>query len=946
MKDITYICYPKKKYKETFESNLQTNLYGSTNYSGTAFNYGVGKYDLRGKGGGDNPAGIVDTNGNIGNDSLQSVKIPSGLKIILIRNDINDTVGGGNQMTITLINDTPDLSKLYYENDTSKGQWNNTVSSFIVALHTPNSVLLYPKIGYTGWGYSYTPGNYDINANTLRSSNDNLGGIGNKSLNSIQIPSGMMVVLYQNGGFTGFNIALTGNIIDLSKVIDPINTGFNWANNMSSFIYSTVPPLPSRPSSLMFSNVTLNQFTVKWSGGANAQYYTYVIAGARAIPANDNGISANTATFTGLIPGSSITITINATNISGTSSETGNIILPPNPPTAISNSSIKFTNISSTGFTISWLGGIGASTSYTYFLDGKQYQPSTDNGASGTAIFNGLKGGSTIPVMITASNTSGNSSGNATVVLKPSQLSNPTFPSVTSSSFTVTWSGGDGATSYNYKLDNLSPSAATFTNNGVLGKSATFNSLTAGKSYSFSIEAVNSSGSSGPLVGSVMLAPSNINTFITSAISSTGFTIKWSGGTGATSYNYTIGGSPVNVVSDLGVSNQTAIFDNLIPGDKCQVGIIARNINGSTTGNTTVLLKPAIISTPTYSNQTSTSITVSWNGGKGATSYSYQIKGASPRIGTFIDNGVSGNTATFNELSGGLSYPIIITASNSSGNVSLESSFTLPPSILNNFTFSNVSSIGFTINWEGGFGATSYIYNINGNIIKASLDKGVTNKTATFSDLVGGQVITVIVYAKNNFGSTPGTASVLLKPSIISNFIFSKVTPTSFTLSWTGGNGATSYTYRLNSVVTIPKVDNSLTNQSISFVDLIPGMIYRLDISAVNSSGITTSSSFITAPLVALQESISSPTVAPPTTFPPSINIITPMPTSTPVLIPSIDPTFSPNMISGTSIITSQSESNSNTMLYITITTGVIISGIGAYVMLNGIEFSELFYND
>jgi hypothetical protein len=73
----------------------------------------------------------------------------------------------------------------------------------------------------------------------------------------------------------------------------------------------------------------------------------------------------------------------------------------------------------------------------------------------------------------------------------PTQPSSLTSSSLTSSAFTVSWSGGNGATSYTYTLDGAA--ATPSINNGVSSKSATFSGLTADTTYSVVVTAVKGS---------------------------------------------------------------------------------------------------------------------------------------------------------------------------------------------------------------------------------------------------------------------------------------------------------------------------------------------------------------------------------------------------------------------------------------------------------------------
>jgi hypothetical protein len=76
--------------------------------------------------------------------------------------------------------------------------------------------------------------------------------------------------------------------------------------------------------------------------------------------------------------------------------------------------------------------------------------------------------------------------------------------------------------------------------------------------------------------------------------------------------------------------------------------------------------------------------------------------------------------------------------------------------------------------------------------------------------------------------------------------VFSNRTATGFQISWSGGIGATSYSYTLNSVSSTPSEDNGLTSQSAIFSSLAANTAYAVIVTATNTSGSSSASSTIT----------------------------------------------------------------------------------------------------
>jgi hypothetical protein len=82
-------------------------------------------------------------------------------------------------------------------------------------------------------------------------------------------------------------------------------------------------------------------------------------------------------------------------------------------------------------------------------------------------------------------------------------------------------------------------------------------------------------------------------------------------------------------------------------------------------------------------------------------------------------------------------------------------------------------------------------------------------------------------------------------PTVPENLTGSIITDSDFTVSWTGGVYATSYTYTLNGVATTPATDNGRTSKSAVFSGLSPLTEYTVIVTAVNPAASVTSSSVV-----------------------------------------------------------------------------------------------------
>ena len=98
----------------------------------------------------------------------------------------------------------------------------------------------------------------------------------------------------------------------------------------------------------------------------------------------------------------------------------------------------------------------------------------------------------------------------------------------------------------------------------------------------------------------------------------------------------------------------------------------------------------------------------------------------------------------------------------STGNQYMGYCILAPPTPITDFTFSNVTSTGFTVTWTGGVGAASYTYTLNGTPTTPTPDNGLTSNSATFTGLTANQTYALITKAINPSGTIPGSSSVTL----------------------------------------------------------------------------------------------------------------------------------------------------------------------------------------
>jgi len=117
---------------------------------------------------------------------------------------------------------------------------------------------------------------------------------------------------------------------------------------------------------------------------------------------------------------------------------------------------LRFSNINSTSFQVKWAGGSGA-VAYSYSLNDRYTIPSIDLGSiNNYAVFTNLEPGSRYSIIVTAANIYGSTSSNiVSILLPPGEPVNLTYYIASSNTIRIAWSGGLGATSYIYRINDM-----------------------------------------------------------------------------------------------------------------------------------------------------------------------------------------------------------------------------------------------------------------------------------------------------------------------------------------------------------------------------------------------------------------------------------------------------------------------------------------------------------
>jgi sugar lactone lactonase YvrE len=586
------------------------------------------------------------------------------------------------------------------------------------------------------------------------------------------------------------------------------------------------PPVPSAP--------TENGFSISAPSAAGALSYIYTINGITVTPTVANGI----VTFSGLTAGvlQNLIVTAVGPNNIRTSSVP---IQALTKPVSLPSSAFSTPSATPNGVTIRWSGTTGA-TSYEYSVREANTNPVTgfnviDNGVSSNfAMITGLAPGKEYKISVAAKNASGASTPTTfTTYTAPAAQALSRALATTTTGFTISAPSAAGALSYIYSVNDVTRTPT------VSGDTLVFTGLTPGVIQKLVITSVGLNNLQTPSTPfPIYTTPVSIplSAFSTIGSSPTGFTIQWTGNTGATAYSYTIrdgSGAPVGTatMTDNGLVSKTVSFGGLSVGIGYRVTVTSTNSADSVASATYIAYTgPPPPTSFVSSNQSQTAFTISWLGGTGATSYTYLVNGGTA-ITPYQDNGLSGRNAVFRGLTPGATYIIDVTAGDNYGSRSTgRYVIATAPSDVTNVVETAATLTGFTIGWAGGDGATSYKFYFNGQEIMPSIDDSLSGKTVTFSNLALNfdsrrTGVNVTVEARNNSGqnSSSTRGNILTPPA--TNLTSSQITSDGFTVSWVDDGTVISYFFTLNDVRITPVSRNST---SAVFNNLDPGTQYKV----------------------------------------------------------------------------------------------------------------------
>ena len=264
-----------------------------------------------------------------------------------------------------------------------------------------------------------------------------------------------------------------------------------------SFLTAYALAAPNSPTGLASSSITVTSFTLKWTaatGGSGTKSYLVYRNGTQIGTSTTTSYSA-----TSLTPNTSYSMTVKATDTSGTSAASSALVVKTSADTTKPSTpgNLAATSITATSFTLTWTASTDnvAVTSYNIYKAGVLAGTSTTNSFAIAGLTPSTAYSMTVVAKDAAGNLSSTSSAKSvkttTDTTAPSAPANLASSTITTTTFTVTWTASTdnvAVTGYNiYRGGSTLMGSSTTTTFNATG-------LTANTSYSITVKAKDAAG--------------------------------------------------------------------------------------------------------------------------------------------------------------------------------------------------------------------------------------------------------------------------------------------------------------------------------------------------------------------------------------------------------------------------------------------------------------------
>ncbi len=693
-----------------------------------------------------------------------------------------------------------------------------------------------------------------------------------------------------DGGTTGSNTGATSPIVASALTNGTTYTCTVFASNVNgagnasvasaATVPATTPGTPAQPT-LTHGNASISvAFAAPASnGGSTITGYSTTCTSSDGGTAGTNTGATSPIVVSALTNGKTYTCVVHADNAegSGSNSVASASTIPATVPSTPAQPTIAPSGTTMTVTFVAPANGGSAITGYTATCTSSNGGTAGNNaGASSPIGVTALSLGKSYTCTVNATNAEGNStesvaSASATIpAIVPGVPAQPTLTSgngsISVAFVAPTSDGGSAITGYTATCTS-SDGGATGSNGGATSP-IVVSTLTNGKTYTCTVHATNSVGSSGESAASASAVPSTVPVAPakpTTAAAATHITVTFvapaNGGNPITGYTATCTSSDGGAAgTNTGASSPISV-QSLTKSKTYTCTVHATNVVGdsaeSVPSNATVV--PATIPDPpakpvttSGNGQISVAFVAPDNGGAAITGYSANCNSSDGGVPGSLSGGSSPIVVT--GLDNGKTYTCTVLATNSvgSGDASVASDATVPATVPGTpaaptLTHGNASiSVAFVApGSNGGSAITSYTATCTSSDGGATGSNTGASSPIVVSTLTNGKTYTCTVFATNVAGN--GTASAASGSAVPATVPTAPAAPTltrgnaqisvAFVAPANGGSAITGYTASCTSSDGGATGSNSGATSPIVVSTLTNGKTYNCTVLATNAVG-------------------------------------------------------------------------------------------------------------
>jgi fibronectin type 3 domain-containing protein len=653
-------------------------------------------------------------------------------------------------------------------------------------------------------------------------------------------------------GYASLGSAATTSYSDTSApagctcyyVVTANNTGGSSGNSNESSAITQ----PGAPTNLIATTVGGGySIALSWKAPAGATSFTIYRSSTSGNGYASLGSQAGTAfTDTKAPPGAAYYYVVTATNgagTSGNSNEATSSVLSA-PPAGLTATA------AGSGVALTWSAPAGT-TSFTVYRSVNSGTGYVAIGTPGVASFtdNTAVPGATYYYVVTSTSSSGTSgySSEASISLKPSAATGLTATAGFGTSVNLSWNATSGATNYSIFRGSTAGGEAPTAIASQAGTTFNDPSLPAGSTFFYVVTASNAGGTSASSNEAfVILKPGAISDL--AASSGATVTLTWTASPGATGYvvyrGSTVGGELATALAS--PASNTFIDNTATAGATWFYVVAATNAGGTSASSNeaSATRRPAAI-TDLAATMGGAGVHLAWTAVSGATGYSVFRGSTAGGEGAVAIGSPAGNS--FDDSTGGpgTTWFYTVTANNSGGASvqSNEATISIKPAAVGDLAAALGAGSSINLTWTAVAGATSYKIFRGSATGAESATAMATTATNTFNDAsaaLGGTYFYVVT-AINAGGTSANSneATLVLKPTAITDLATAQGAGTSITLTWSAPPGATSYRIFRGSMAAGESLTAFGTSATASFNDATTasGSTWFYVVTALNKGG-------------------------------------------------------------------------------------------------------------